>query len=312
MTQITVPNEAISVTYAATSPTTGPFVVPFTFLREEDVRAIVTDALGDETLLLLTTDFTFTDLDFPVGQEGIGFTGGEITLVSSIGADGDSSIEIFRSTIIDRSANFPNTGPFNMAILNDELNDHIAIMQELSAGITAIVILPNGVIDGQLLRWDLGGGLWEATEPLAILGDDDVALTLTTGKLRLNTPETGGVDRQIGYNVMVPQLEDGTYAFDDPGNGAMILNEDVGADTWTVDQDADVDTGALYGLSNEGAGDITLLVGTGVTIVHIAADGTRTVKTAAESLALQEGFLGSLWKRSSTEFWVWGTTNIGL
>lgn len=140
--------------------------------------------------------------------------------------------------------------------------------------------------------------------------DADITIESAIGKLYLKTPETGGVKRQIGYNVMAPQLEDGAYTFDDAGNGSLILNEDADAETWTIDQDAAVDDGALYGMSNEGAGDITLLVGTGVTAVHIGDDGTRTTKTATESWTLQTGFLGSLWKRSSTEFWWWGTGNI--
>jgi len=310
MTQITIPNEAITVTYAVVAPSTGPFVVPFTFLRQEDVRAIVTDTNGDETTLLIVTDFTFTDLDFPVGQEGIGYTGGEITLLSSIGADGDTEIRIFRSTVIDRSANFPRTGPIDMAIMNDELNDHIAIMQELSAGITAILVLPNGVVEGQLLRWNEAFDIWTADAPISILGVDDVVFETLSGKLYLKTPETGNIQRQVGYNAMAPQLEDGAYTFDDIGNGGMILNEDADAETWTVDIDSAVDDGALYGLSNEGAGDVTLLVGAGVTMVHIASDGTRTTKLATFSWTLQTGFLGSLWKRSTTEFWWWGTTNI--
>lgn len=133
MTQITIPAEAISIEYSVTSPSTGPFVVPFHFFIEADVIAFVTDAVGTVTSLVVTTDFTFTQLDTPVGQEGSGFSGGEITLVSSIGADGDTTIQILRSIIIDRLANFPNTGPFSMPLLNDEQNRVIAIMQELAA-----------------------------------------------------------------------------------------------------------------------------------------------------------------------------------
>jgi hypothetical protein len=110
-------------------------------------------------------------------------------------------------------------------------------------------------------------------------------------------------------NVMPEKNEAGAYTFDDIGNAHMILNEDADAETWTIDQDAAVDNGALYGVSNDGAGDVTLLVGTGVTAIHIASDGTRTIKTATESWTLQTGFLGSLWKRSATEFWWWGTDN---
>ena len=132
MTQIPIPTEAITVTYAVTSLSTGPFVVPFTFIKEQDVVAIVTDALLVETVLVWNTDFIFTQLDTPPAQEGNGFTGGEITLNVGIGADLNSSIEILRSTVIERTNNYPNTGPFAVSLLNDEQNNHIAIMQELA------------------------------------------------------------------------------------------------------------------------------------------------------------------------------------
>lgn len=132
MAQITIPNQAISVEYAVVVSSTGPFEVPFAFFQEEDIRCLVIDALLNEVTLLVTTDFTFTRKDVPVGQEGSGFTGGEITLVAPIGADGNTTIRIYRSTIIDRTNNYPNTGPFSVPLMNDELNKHIAIMQELA------------------------------------------------------------------------------------------------------------------------------------------------------------------------------------
>jgi hypothetical protein len=131
MAQINIPNIPPSVSYLVTSPSTGPFVVPFAFFVEGDVKALVTDALGAETDLVHSTDFTFNQLDAPVPQEGNGYTGGEITLNVSIGADGNTTLKIYRDTVIDRTANYPHTGPFSMIILNDEQNKHVAIMQEL-------------------------------------------------------------------------------------------------------------------------------------------------------------------------------------
>jgi len=135
MTQITVPDVATEVTYAATSSTTGPFTVPFMFFEEGDVKATVTDINDLETALVVTTDFTFDSKDTPVGQEGNGYEGGVISLNSAIGADGDSSIRIYRDTVVARTANYPNTGPFSMPLLNDEQNKHIAIMQEIERNI---------------------------------------------------------------------------------------------------------------------------------------------------------------------------------
>lgn len=165
MAQITIPNQAISVEYAVVVSSTGPFEVPFAFFAEEDIRCLVTDALLVETTLLVTTDFTFTRLDTPIAQEGSGYEGGEITLVAPIGADGNTTIKIFRSTIIDRTNNYPNTGPFSVALLNDELNKHIAIMQELVVG-----------------QGGGGGGGAQDLQEVTALGDTtDIGLQAITG-----------------------------------------------------------------------------------------------------------------------------------
>ena len=133
MTQITVPDVPTFVEYSVTSASTGPFVVPFAFFDEDDVFATVTDALGVETALVHTTDFTFSVLTVPVGQEGNGYEGGELDLVASIGADGATTLRIYRSTVIDRTSNFPSTGPFSMPLLNDEQNRFVLMMQEHTA-----------------------------------------------------------------------------------------------------------------------------------------------------------------------------------
>jgi hypothetical protein len=136
MTQITIPAVPTFVEYSVVSASTGPFTVPFAFFDQDDVQATVTDALGAITNLVVTSGFTFTSLDTPVGQEGNGYSGGVITLVSSIGADAGTTLRIFRDTIIDRTANFPSTGPFSMPLLNDEQNEQTMIMQELEEGIS--------------------------------------------------------------------------------------------------------------------------------------------------------------------------------
>ena len=134
MTQITIPDEAIEVTYNVSGSTTGPFTVPFSFLKDTDILVTITDILDAETVLVHSSGFTFDSHDTPPGQEGSGFNGGVISLVSSVGADGDTDVKIIRSSIIDRTNNYPTTGPFSMPLLNDELNKFIAIMQELLEG----------------------------------------------------------------------------------------------------------------------------------------------------------------------------------
>ena len=136
MTQITVPDVPTFKEYLVTSSSTGPFIVPFAFFDEDDVFATVTDTLGNETSLVHSTDFTFDSLDVPVGQEGNGYEGGDISLNVAIGADGDTTIRIFRSTVIDRLANYLSTGPFLVALLNDEQNKIVMMLQELENTVT--------------------------------------------------------------------------------------------------------------------------------------------------------------------------------
>lgn len=158
MTQITIPNVATEVTYAVTSSSTGPYTVPFPFFVEEDVFALVTDAAGVETTLVVTTDFTFTNLNVPVGQEGSGYESGAITLNTAIGSDGATTIKVYRSIIVDRTSNYPSTGPFSVVLLNDEQNKHIAIMQELKLELTRFgTLFPSGDLADFMFSWDASG-----------------------------------------------------------------------------------------------------------------------------------------------------------
>jgi len=131
MTQITIPNEATEVTYNLSSSSTGPFTVPFSFLKDEHVLVEITDNKDLVTDLVVTTGFTFDSYDNPAGQEGSGHNGGVISLVLAVGSDLNTDVKIYRSTIVDRSSNYPDTGPFSMPLLNDEQNKFIAIMQEI-------------------------------------------------------------------------------------------------------------------------------------------------------------------------------------
>ena len=137
MTQITVPNVPTFVEYSVPTLSSGPFTVPFPFFGQDDVKARTTDALGVEVEFVVTTDFTFTTLTVPVGQEGTGYQGGAITMNSPIGEAG-MTLRIYRHTVIDRTANFPSTGPFSIPVLNDEQNNETMILQEVQESIDSL------------------------------------------------------------------------------------------------------------------------------------------------------------------------------
>ena len=147
MTQITVPDVPTEKTYFSIAATVGPFIVPFAFFDEDDVFIQVTTKLTDVTLVH-STDFTFNVLTVPVGQEGNGYEGGEITLNVAVGdgtTENAATIRIYRDTVIDRTANYTATGPFNIPVMNDEQNKFVMMMQEMAADINSDQVALNTV-----------------------------------------------------------------------------------------------------------------------------------------------------------------------
>lgn len=99
---MTVEVETSRVTYTG-SGTTGPFTIPFYFIRDEDIRAIkVLIADGTETELALSTDFTLTG----EGDE----EGGELTLAATLSSS--YQLMIFRDPELLQEVAYPRTDPF--------------------------------------------------------------------------------------------------------------------------------------------------------------------------------------------------------
>jgi len=153
MSEVTVPNEANEVEYTISTSSAGPFIVPFSFFEQQDIKVVARDDATDiEVELIITTDWTFTDLTVPAGQEGVGWSGAEITLNVALA---NHTLKIYRNTIIERLTNYPSTGPFAIYLLNNELSRHIAIMQELEAQKEKYISLPDSALDST--GWDASG-----------------------------------------------------------------------------------------------------------------------------------------------------------
>ena len=258
MTQITVPNVPTFVVYSVPTSSVGPFTVPFPFFDEEDVKATVIDIAGAETPLVVTNNFTFTTLTTPPGQEGTGYSGGAITLLVAIGATG-TTIRIYRSTVIDRTANFPSTGPFSMPILNDEQNQQTMILQELdeaNANFAAADVQLQAGIDAN--------GVLIAVNTFNIAGNTTAIGDLVVGVPGFIYPLTageiawGGAIANYGYppgNILrygtntVPGTTDMLFAFNAAHDqfdatvhadfgGTVVIPEGIYylSDTWHVDR----------------------------------------------------------------------------
>ena len=107
------PRVSYSVAAGATQST---FTVTFEFFNDEDLNVYV-----DGTLKTLTTDYTVTG--------GSGSTGS--VSISVTGASGGSTVVITRSIDIERTTDFPSSGPFDIASLNEELDRLTAINADL-------------------------------------------------------------------------------------------------------------------------------------------------------------------------------------
>ena len=94
------------------------FTVNFEFFDNDDLNVYV-----DGTLKTITTHYTVS------GGDG---STGTVTFTSAVvGATGGSTVVITRSIDLDRTTDFPSSGPFNIASLNTELDRLIAITADL-------------------------------------------------------------------------------------------------------------------------------------------------------------------------------------
>jgi len=92
------------------------FTVPFEFFAEESLNVYV-----DSVLKTLTTDYTTTG--------GNGTTGS--VLISVTGASGGSTVVITREIPLERTTDFPTSGPFQISALNTELDRIVAIAADV-------------------------------------------------------------------------------------------------------------------------------------------------------------------------------------
>lgn len=105
------------VSYAvAAGVTQSSFTVSFEFFEDADLNVYV-----DGTLKTLTTDYTVSGGDGSTGSVAISVTG----------ASGGSTVVITRSIALERTTDFPSSGPFDIASLNTELDKVIGIAADL-------------------------------------------------------------------------------------------------------------------------------------------------------------------------------------
>lgn len=277
------PRISYSVAQGVTQST---FTVPFEFFAEESLNVYV-----DGVLKTLTTDYTVTGGDGSTGSVAISVTG----------ASGGSKVVITREISLERTADFPTSGPFQIAALNTELDRIIAIAADLNDGVArslqltdfdvaANLTLPT-VDDrkGKTLAFNSVSGAVEAgpsisdtqtvanaSADIALLADIQDGTTATNAITNLNGIRTD-VTTVSGISANVTTVA---------GNSANVTTvAGISANVTTVAGDSS-DIQALGPISS----NITTVAGISSNVTTVAGDSADIQALAAKSTEI--GLLG--------------------
>lgn len=134
-----------------------------------------------------------------------------------------------------------------------------------------------------------------------VTGDGQIWVRNDPSQTLWFTPE-GGTDYPVGYNSMPPLAISASQNMLLAEVGYMLHKSSGVAITLTCAQDTNTWDGATWGLHNDDTEDVTIAAGASVTVYWIEAGSAP----AAGSVVVQQGGIISIYKRSNTEFWVWG------
>ena len=185
----------------ASGVTQSSFTVPFEFFEEGDLNVYI-----DGTLKTITTDYTVTG--------GSGATGSIAMTV--VGASGGSTVVITRSIPLERTTDFPTSGPFDVTSLNEELDRITAINADLNDEVSRSLRLTDADAAANLILPDLASRAGKV-----------LAFDVTTGDL-INGPSTAGVTTVAAAAADIATLadiQDGTVATNAITNTAAIASD---------------------------------------------------------------------------------------
>ena len=199
--QIADNDARVQYTQAVTADTTQ-LTIDYPFFDLDDINVIVTNAAGTDTVLSRGTGTgTFAVVGTSVDD---GFSGGHVTLGDTY-SDAATKYTIFRNIAVERTTDFPTSGPFNVSSLNTELDRIFAIEQELETAITRTLTLPesDGIVSTTLPNIDTRKG-------------KTLAFNASSGAVEAG-PTISGVTTVAALSADIAALadiEDGTTATD--------------------------------------------------------------------------------------------------
>ena len=226
-------------TQYAGSGTSGPFSTSFIFINEDNLKVIKTDSLGNDTTLILTTDYT-------VSGGGSGGAIGSVLLTEPL--ESNEVLTILRVTPLTQETDYIPNDRFPAETHEQALNKLTLISQELNNKFTLSLQLPESstlsniqlppVAAGDYLRWNSAGTNLE-TASLATLG----IVTAGTG---INI-----VSDAINLNASIGLLNDVDIVLAEKGDilvfdGTDWIDLTVGTDDQTLVADSSAASGIRW------------------------------------------------------------------
>lgn len=269
---INIADNSPRISYSVASGVTQTtFAVPFEFFSNTDLQVYV-----DGTLQTLGSDYTVTG--------GSGATGS--ISMSVTGASGGSTVVITRSVPIERTSDFPTSGPFQITALNTELDRLIAIAADIEDAAS------RGV---KLADFDTGVAL---TLPLASVRANKVLAFDATGEMQV-TNEIGNYngDWTSGFSYSVRDLVKDTSTNNvyiclvaHTSSGAQPLSTNTDASKWALLVDADAATTSANNAASSAtaaaaSAAAALVSETNAAASEIASAASETAAAASESAA---------------------------
>ena len=250
--------------------TQSAFVVPFEFFDDDDLNVYVAG-----TLKTLTTDYTTADDSDNTQAHTSGTTGYvHFTVGNEVtGASGGTFVVITRDIDLDRTTDFPTSGPFDVASLNTELDRMVAIAADIDDAAnralilsdfdtTASLTLPDvATRAGKQLGFDSSGNL--VAEEGKVDTVTATASALAAGATPTATATYTGSSGALAITFGIPDGATGPQGPAGADGGGGTLNEIVEDTTPQLGGDLDMNGNDIVTTSN----------GT----IDLAPDGTGTV-----------------------------------
>lgn len=301
---MTVETTTARVTYTGAG-TTGPFSVPFYFLKDEDLKVIKTTiADGTETTLVLTTDYTVSG----AGDEA----GGSVTLTASLSSA--YKLTIIRDPDLLQSSDYPPNDKFpatthervvdKLTMIAQRLKDLINRSFRLSDGdVSGVSLSLSNLSASKLIAVNSAGTALEAVAAA------DVGLTPVSAfaATLLDDADAPAALTTLGVSAFAQTLlddADASAARTTLGAAGLGANTFTGLQAWKASADiasgATIDLGAATGntvtvthtsgtLAITSLGGASLQAGTEIETIFSISGGTLSLTHHATNLILAGG-----------------------